>query len=468
MSVTKIHYEQLVDEVVNRETTNEQVFAGDIQIPNLTVTGDFTVEGTKTILHTNELAVDDQNIHLNVSGDYTSANGGGITLERGVGNDALLIWNETLDQWEIGIEGTTYKILSNNDLIDDDTFGTATSTNVASSESIKAYIDNGLSNSTLSAVLSNGNTTSGTDILMSVGDQIESATTATNYINMNNAGNINIHSEDGNVSITSAGDGVIIDKILTDTILENTLNNGVGIENLNINNLLISGTSTIASFDDEIVLTHTLNSNYMAVAADGEIVLDSTNGKSINMSNNIISNVTDPISLQDAATKKYVDDAVNSYDTLSELNDTLITTPSSGNILIYDGVDSWDNKVMSGEAAIDNTGAVTISDNVIDENNLTVSVAGDGLSGGNGSALSFNFVYDPSLVYNYSTEEATLLDNISLMGTDSKGNSSLMVFWNGQLQRAGSSNDYTVTGNTISFNRNIKSTDVISAWYILK
>jgi len=51
--------------------------------------------------------------------------------------------------------------------------------------------------------------------------------------------------------------------------------------------------------------------------------------------------------------------------TLAALTDTTITTPASGNILVYDGVDSWDNKAMSGDATIDNTGALTIANDAV-------------------------------------------------------------------------------------------------------
>jgi hypothetical protein len=61
----------------------------------------------------------------------------------------------------------------------------------------------------------------------------------------------------------------------------------------------------------------------------------------------------------------YMQSSLSLNTTLSGLTDTTITTPASGNILIYDGTDSWDNKVLSGDATIDNTGALTISDSAV-------------------------------------------------------------------------------------------------------
>ena len=57
--------------------------------------------------------------------------------------------------------------------IDDDTFGTASATTVATSESIKAYVDSQVATAdTLAEVLANGNTTGGTDIAVGTGDDI--------------------------------------------------------------------------------------------------------------------------------------------------------------------------------------------------------------------------------------------------------------------------------------------------------
>ena len=57
--------------------------------------------------------------------------------------------------------------------IDDDTFGTASATTLATSESIKAYVDSQVGTvDTLAEVLGNGNTTGGTDIAVGTGDDI--------------------------------------------------------------------------------------------------------------------------------------------------------------------------------------------------------------------------------------------------------------------------------------------------------
>ena len=58
-------------------------------------------------------------------------------------------------------------------VLDDDTFATASATTVATSESIKAYVDSQVGSvDTLAEILLNGNTTGGTDIAVSTGDDI--------------------------------------------------------------------------------------------------------------------------------------------------------------------------------------------------------------------------------------------------------------------------------------------------------
>lgn len=70
---------------------------------------------------------------------------------------------------ELNIAGTT----TVDGVIDDDTMATASATKLATSESIKTYVDNtAAAQNELSEVLANGNTTGGTDIAVSTGDDI--------------------------------------------------------------------------------------------------------------------------------------------------------------------------------------------------------------------------------------------------------------------------------------------------------
>ena len=66
------------------------------------------------------------------------------------------------------------------------------------------------------------------------------------------------------------------------------------------------------------------------------------------------------------AVKTYVDAQIDTEDTISELNDTTIGTLAGGQVLIYDGTDSWDNKALSGDIAITSAGLTTIQAGAVD------------------------------------------------------------------------------------------------------
>lgn len=57
----------------------------------------------------------------------------------------------------------------------------------------------------------------------------------------------------------------------------------------------------------------------------------------------------------------------------SSLTDTNITSPSFGQIPIYDGIDSWDNKPVSGDASMNSDGVLTINDSSVEINDINAS-----------------------------------------------------------------------------------------------
>ena len=70
------------------------------------------------------------------------------------------------------------------------------------------------------------------------------------------------------------------------------------------------------------------------------------------------------------AVKTYVDAQVATENTIDEMNDTDISSVASGNILVYDGSNSWDNKAMSGDATLASTGALTIAAGAVENSML--------------------------------------------------------------------------------------------------
>ena len=91
--------------------------------------------------------------------------------------------------------------------------------------------------------------------------------------------------------------------------------------------------------------------------------------------------------------KAYVDSQVQSSDTLAELNDTDITTPSSGDILIYDGTNSFDNVAVSGDIGITSAGVTSISSGVIVNADVNASAAIDATKIAGGTVDNTEFGY---------------------------------------------------------------------------
>ena len=74
---------------------------------NLTVTGDFTVNGTTTTVDTTNTTVKDSLLELN-SGATSNSNDCGIVIERGsTGDNAIIMWDESSDTFVVGTTTAT-------------------------------------------------------------------------------------------------------------------------------------------------------------------------------------------------------------------------------------------------------------------------------------------------------------------------------------------------------------------------
>jgi hypothetical protein len=91
-----------------------------------------------------------------------------------------------------------------------------------------------------------------------------------------------------------------------------------------------------------------------------------------------ITALTDPTNAQEAATKAYVDAATASNNELGELSDVTLTSPADGSMLLYDiGNSVWIDNVMSGDATMADTGAITLTDSNATRSNLGVAIGSD-------------------------------------------------------------------------------------------
>jgi hypothetical protein len=134
-----------------------------------------------------------------------------------------------------------------------------------------------------------------------------------------------------NLAVTNgklAADAVTTDKILDGTILEADISTGAV-----TTTQILDGTIK----NEDLNKTDIPLSGFAAASAD------------VNLGSNKLTSVKDPTDAQDAATKKYVDDATTSIKTLE-----------SGKIYLGNASNVAEKVTMSGDVTIDNTGATTI------------------------------------------------------------------------------------------------------------
>ena len=111
----------------------------------------------------------------------------------------------------------------------------------------------------------------------------------------------------------------------------------------------LAGTQTLTN---KTLTTPTITSAVLNTGVSGSAILDE---------DNMATNSATQLATQQSI-KAYVDAQVDTADALSELADTTITSPADGSLLLYDtGNSVWIDNVMSGDATLADTGAVTLA-----------------------------------------------------------------------------------------------------------
>ena len=113
-------------------------------------------------------------------------------------------------------------------------------------------------------------------------------------------------------------------------------------------------------------------SNFVSITGDitgvantttGQLTISNENGPipSFAIVTGAVSNNGAGLATQ-AQIKSYVDAQVDTHDTLHELTDTNLTLPADGSMLLYDtGTAKWIDNVMSGDATLADSGALTLA-----------------------------------------------------------------------------------------------------------
>ena len=152
------------------------------------------------------------------------------------------------------------------------------------------------------------------------------------------------------------------------------------------NTLTVAIDSTVATLTGSQTLTNKiLTSPVLNTGVSGTAILDE---------DDFASDSATKLATQQSI-KAYIATQVAASDTLAELSDTNISTPSSGQILIYDGSDSFDNKSLSGDVTISSTGATTIGSGAVE----TAMVNANVITGQTALTSGFDTANDHLLIH---------------------------------------------------------------------
>ena len=234
--------------------------SGELDAATLDISGNADIDGTTNldavdidgavqIDNTVTVGVDDTGYDVKFFGDTASAymlwdassddlilgGAAGLTVGGNVDVDGTIEFD--------ALSGTGSVAVTN--ILDEDNMASNSATALATQQSIKAYVDSGGDTNALSAVLTAGNTTSGTDIVASTDDKVQFRDSAI-YINSSTDGQLDIIAD---TEVQIAATTIDVTGSLNvdgSTFKVNATNNRVGILNSSPDVTLDIGTATDA------------------------------------------------------------------------------------------------------------------------------------------------------------------------------------------------------------------------------
>jgi hypothetical protein len=369
-------------------------------------------DGNGATLDTTGLTADRNFTFADQSGELTTNDATQTLTNKTVDADNNTISNLEVDNFKAGA------------VIDDDTMATASDTTLATSESIKAYVDNeiGSVHTHTNFALLETYTQTEVDLADAVSKKhtqnTDTGTDQTSFAINSGGSNLIIDSTGltANRTLTSPDDsGEIVLKDASQTITSKVLQD-VELKDYSETIYALGSVSGAQTADltngnvQSLTLTGNVTftfSNPPVSGKNGTLTIyalqDNTGGHSITWPGSVTwaagsapagdtsADAEDVYTFitRDGGTTwfGFLSTATDSdTNNITDMTDTDISSLASGNILVYDGTDSWDNVVMSGDGSIDNAGALTIS--AINGNSVTGVIDDDTMATASSTLLA--------------------------------------------------------------------------------
>jgi hypothetical protein len=348
--------------VVTSTTTGNNIVGGNLIVTgsaNLTsavISGDLTVYGTTTTNTSSNTTIVDTLIELGNGATGTPTKDSGIVIERGSSTNVFMGWDETAGKFNMGTTSAT-GATSGNVIVD------SVSTLVANIEGSltgnASTVTNGLYTNgvgtIISTLLADSSVTNAkiTDANVSLAKL--SALNAGQFILGNASNRPTGVTLTGDVTVSSSGVSTIgANKIVSSMILDDSVTLSK-LQNITTGSIIIGGTSNAPELLD--------------IKASGKFIIgNGTTGRSVAMSGDstIDSNGVVTISNTSVSLAKLQNINTGSIIVGGSSNiPTLLDAKSTGNILIGDGT-TLKSVALSGDASINSSGALTISNSSID------------------------------------------------------------------------------------------------------
>jgi len=277
----------------------------------------------------------------------------------------------------VTVDAIAFPTTTVTDVLDEDTLSSDSDTALATQQSIKAYVDSQVTAQDLDFQADTGGA-------LNIDLDSETLTlTGGTGIDTSGSGNAVTFSIDSTVA-TLTGSQILTNKTLTSPVISSISN---------------TGTLTLPTSTDTLVgraTTDTLTNKTIDANGTGNSI---TNLEVADFASGVLDTDLSSVSASDdtlasaKAIKAYVDSTVANSDTLAELNDTDISSPSSGHILVYDGTDSFDNVAVSGDITLASDGTAAIASGVIVNADVNASAAIDATKIHDGSVSNTEFGY---------------------------------------------------------------------------